>query len=280
MDDPVEKSPSAWQPFTPRGVAAFARASWKRLLLVQFVFALLSAGVVILFLQQCWFPVIAQAIEHLAPEGEIRTAKLNWQGDSPVSLAENRFLALTVDLEHTGTVRSPAHVQLEFGQSNVKFLSLLGSLKESYPAAWRISFNRSELGPWWGAWGPPILAIAGGIVVLGLLFSWTILASLYCLPIWLVGFFANRDLSLSGSWRLAGAALMPGAIFFSAAIVSYAFGLLDLIRLAAAAGGHVIIGWVYLLAATLASPCHPGIAFEKGNPFQQGQRGQDSSERS
>ena len=233
----------------------------------------------ILFLQQCWFPVIGQGIEHLPPEGEIRSAKLAWRGDSPVSLAENRFLAITVDLEHTGAVRSPAHVQVEFGQSDVEFLSILGSLKESYPGGWRISFNRSDLGPWWGAWGPLILAIVSGIVVVGLLFSWAILASLYFLPIWLVGFYANRDLSLSGSWRLAGAALMPGAIFFAAAIASYALGLLDLIRLAAAAGAHIIIGWFYLMASTLASPRHPGIALEKGNPFQREQGEQTKTER-
>ena len=44
MDAPLEKPPFAWQPITPRGVAAFARASWGRVLLAQFLCALAAAG--------------------------------------------------------------------------------------------------------------------------------------------------------------------------------------------------------------------------------------------
>ncbi len=257
MDASVEKSHSAWQPFTPPGVAAFARASWRRLLLVQFVCALLAASAVVGFLHQSWFPVIEQAINQLPSEGEIRSQRLNWRGDSPVSLAENRFMAITVDLNHTGGARSPAHVQVEFGSTGVKMLSLLGSLEISYPAGWRIAFSRGELFPWWGAWGPPILAITAGCVLLGLMLGWALLATLYSVPAWLIGFFANRELSLRGSWHLAGAALMPGAIFFTMAILMYGFVALDLVQLATAAMAHIIIGWVYVLTSSI-KPTHLG----------------------
>ena len=267
MDASVEKSCSAWQPFTPRGVAAFGRASWRRLLLVQFVCALIAAGAVVGFLQQSWFPVIEQAISQLPSEGEVRSQSLNWRGDSPVSLAENRFLAITVDLNHSGGVRSPAHVQVEFGHTDVKILSLLGSVETSYPPGWRIAFSRAELAPWWGAWGPPILAIAASCVLLWLMLSWALLASLYSGPAWLIGFFANRELNLRGSWLLAGAALMPGAIFFTMAILLYEFGALDLVRLAVAAGVHIIIGWVYVVAGVISSRPQQGIATGKKNPF-------------
>ena len=263
----MEKSCRAWQPFTPSGVAAFARASWRRLLLVQFVCALVAAGAVIGFLQQSWFPVIEQAINQLPSQGEIRAQRLNWRGDSPVSLAENRFLAITVDLNHSGGVRSPAHVQVEFGHTDVKILSLLGFVEARYPAGWRIAFSRSELTPWWGAWGPPILAIVAGCVLLWLMLSWILLASLYFAPAWLIGFFADRELSLRGSWLLAGAALMPGAIFFTMAILLYGFGGLDLVRLAVAAGIHVIIGWVFVVAGVISSAREQGIGAKKKNPF-------------
>jgi len=267
VDASVEKSHSAWQPFTPRGVAAFALAPSRRLLLVQLVCALLAAAAVVGFLHQSWFPVIEQAINQLPSEGEIRSQRLSWRGDSPVNLAENRFLAITVDLNHVGGVRSPAHVQVEFGKTGVKILSLLGSLEGSYPASWRIAFSRGELVPWWGAWGPPILAIVAGCVLLWLMLSWALLASLYCVPAWLIGFFANRQLSLRGSWRLAGAALMPGAMFFTAAVLFYDFGAVDLVRLAAAAAAHFIIGWVYVVASALSSTPLTGIVPEKVNPF-------------
>ena len=42
----AESSPFAWEPLTPYGVAAFARATPGRLLLVQLVVALLAAGVI------------------------------------------------------------------------------------------------------------------------------------------------------------------------------------------------------------------------------------------
>src|SRR2546422_10203836 len=101
MDAPVEKSPIAWQPVTPRGVAAFARASWPRLLLVQLVFALFAAAATVWFLTENWFPVLARAIDAMPAQGEIRRGALDWREDSPTNLADNVFLALAVDLDHS-----------------------------------------------------------------------------------------------------------------------------------------------------------------------------------
>ena len=76
----------------------------------------------------------------------------------------------------------------------------------------------------------------------GLMVSWACLATVYCLPAWLIGFFANRDCSLGGSWRLAGAALMPGALLMCAVIVLYGWGALDLVRLAVAGSSAFVVG--------------------------------------
>ena len=117
-----------------------------------------------------------------------------------------------------------------------------------------------ELGPWWGAWAPAMLAMAAGLVVMALMASWGCLATVYSLPVWLTGFFANRECGLGGSWRLAGAALMPGALLMCAAIVLYGCGALDLVRLAAAAAAHFVMGWVYLLVSPLRLPRIPAPA--------------------
>jgi hypothetical protein len=90
---------------------------------------------------------------------------------------------------------------------------------------------------------------------------------MYCLPVWLVGFFANRDLSLRGSWRLAGAALLPGALLLTAAIVLYGSGAFDLVRLAVAGAAHPVVGWVYLIVSPLRCPSHPAAGAIKKNPF-------------
>jgi hypothetical protein len=266
MNASVEKAQFAWQPLTVRGVAAFARASLGRLLVVQFMVALLAAGTVVWFLHRAWFPQISEAIRQLPPQGELRSGRLDWQGPTPSRLAEGRFLALVVDLDHTGEARSPAHVLVEFGRADYLVFSLLGYAEGAYPRGWAVAFNRTELGPWWGAWAPAILALAAGLVVVGLMVIWACLATVYFLPVWLVGFFANRDLSLRGSWRLAGAALIPGALFMCAVVILYGCGALDLVRLAVAGALHWVMAWVYLLLSPFCLPRHPAAAV-KANPF-------------
>src|SRR5688572_4766444 len=114
----MDAPPTAWQPLTPRGVAAFAHAPLRRLLLVQFLVALLVAGVVAWFFADRYFPLVSKAIAQLPAASEVRGGQLNWQGASPLLLAENRFLALSVDLEQSGKARSVAHVQIEFSRTN------------------------------------------------------------------------------------------------------------------------------------------------------------------
>jgi hypothetical protein len=266
MNQSVEKAQVAWQPLTMRGVAAFAGASLARLLLVQFIVALVAAGSVVWFLHQAWFPTIGEAIRQLPPQGELRSGKLDWRGPTPSRLAESRLLALVVDLDHTGEARSPAQVQVEFGRVNCEVFSLYGCVQGAYPPGWTVAFNRNDLGPWWGAWAPAILAGVAGLVVGGLLLCWASLATMYCLAAWLVGFFGNRDVSLGGCWLLTGAALMPGALLLSAAIVLYGLGALDLVLLAIAAAAHLVIGWIYVIVSPLCLPRCPATA-AKENPF-------------
>jgi hypothetical protein len=261
-----DKTQIAWQPLTARGVAAFARASLARLLLVQLIVALLAAGTVVWFLQSCWFPTIGEAIRKLPAQGELRAGTLDWTGPSPTSLAEGRFLAIAVDLDHTGEARSPAQVQVEFGRADFKVCSLFGCGRGAYPHSGTLAFNRTVLWPWWGAWAPAILAIVAGSVVAGLMMIWACLATLYCLPVWLIAFFANRDCGLGGSWCLAGAALMPGALLMCAALCMYGWGALDLLRLAVTGGVHLAMAWVYLFISPFCLPRRPAAALE-GNPF-------------
>jgi hypothetical protein len=267
MSDSDAPKPAAWQPLTPRGIAAFARASLARLFVVQFMFALLAAVALVWFLQTAWFPTIREAIRQLPEQGEMKAGKLNWSGDSPISLAEGHFLAFVVDTNHSGALRSPAQVQIEFGRGDIYFYSLAGYTAWPYPKEWNFGFNRAALQPWWGAWQPPILWMAFGGMLLWCLVIWTALATVYCLPVWIAAFFANRDLSAARSWKLSGAALMPGALVMICAIVVYGFGVLDLLQLAVAVGAHLIVSWVYLVWAVSVSPKLQAGAGEQKNPF-------------
>ncbi len=249
-----------------RGVAAFASAPWGRVLLVQLIVALIAAGTVVWFLHRAWFPKISEAIRQLPAQGEIQSGRLDWPEGSPARLADGRFIALAVDLDHTGAARSPAHLQVEFGRGDCKVFSLAGYVSAKYPRGQVIPFNRTDLVPWWGAWAPAILAVAATLVVVGLLVSWACLATVYTLPAWLVGFFANREVSLDGSWRLAGAALMPGALIMCAGTFLYGWGALDPVQLAVVATLHLVIGWVYVALSPLYLP-RPAEATTKANPF-------------
>jgi hypothetical protein len=267
VTETAESESSAWQPLTPGGVAAFARASWGRLLLVQFIFALLAAAAVVWCLRTAWFPTIRAALQQLPDQGEMKAGKLKWLSDSPRLLAEGRFLAFVVDTNHSGTLHSPAQIQIEFGRDDIFFFSLAGYRQWPYPPDWNFGFNRGKLQPWWGAWAPPIQWIAFGGTLVWCLLSWAVLATFYFIPVWLGGFFFNRGLSLWRSWKLAGAALMPGALLMIAAIFFYGFGVLDLVQLATAVGVHLVAGWVYTILGVRASPKLPSSSSRETNPF-------------
>jgi len=257
----------AWCPLTPRGVAIFSRASFARVFLVQFVVALLAAGVTVWVLNATWFPTISAAVDHLPQQGQIASGRLVWSADSPQLLAESRFLAIGVDLDHAAQARSPAHLQVEFGQTDIRFYSLFGCRSMAYPKAYAIGFNYQDLKPWWGAWAPILLALTAGATAVGLLLSWTLLATLYCLVVWLLGLYLNRELTLCGSWRLAGAALIPAALVMIVALVLYGLGQLDVVRLSAAFVLHFVIGWVYVVLGAIAAPGIGSLADKKTNPF-------------
>lgn len=265
--EPVATRPRAWQPLTPRGVAAFAYASWGRLLLVQFIFALLAAVAVVWLLCTTWFPTVRQAIRNLPEQGEIRSGKLNWHDNSPLLLAESHFLAFDVDTNHSGALRSPAQIQVEFGRDDVRFYSLAGYREWPYAPEWNFGFNRTELQPWWGAWEPPILWLALGGTLAWCFISWILLAIIYSIPAWLGAFFANRELDPWQTWKLAGAALMPGALLLTAGIVLYGFGVLDLVELTAVLVAHILAGWIYVISGVRAAPKLPARQSTEKNPF-------------
>ncbi|MGB7769579.1 MAG: hypothetical protein WBN22_12085 [Verrucomicrobiia bacterium] len=261
------KSTRAWEPFTPRGVAAFAGARLGRLLLVQCIVVLFTVAAVVWFIHNAYFPPIGTAIQKLPAAGEIRSGRLDWHDPSPQWLAEGRFLAFDVDLDHSGQIHSPADVQIEFGRESVRVFSLLGYQDWPYPRGYVIAFNRTKLEPLWGAWALELLLAAGAAVTVCLLLSWWLLATLYFPPAWLLGFFTNRDLNFRQSWRLAGAALMPGALLMAAAILLYGVGFWNLVSFGFAFGAHLLMGWVYLFLSLLFLPRAPAST-SKGNPFR------------
>lgn len=263
----TDPSPSqAWLPLSPRGVAAFARASLGRLLLAQFLVATAAAGIIGWFLAMAWFPVISEAIRQLPAKGEIVRGELPWTNGPAVKLAGNHFLALVVDPNHDGQMTREAQLQVEFGRRDVRLNGLAGYAEADYPRDWTIAFNRTELAPWWEAREPLLLAGAVLLAVVALMLSWAALATVYFIPLRTISFFENHDLSWGESWRLAGAALLPGAMFLTAGILLHTLGLVDIVQLGVLWALHLAIGWIYLFISPFFLPRH-SEARKRKNPF-------------
>jgi hypothetical protein len=254
------------EPFTPRGVASFAGAKWTRLFIAQIILACLAAASVICLFSHSYFPTVQTAIDNLPPDGEIRFGHLDWTG-SPQMLAESRSLAFVVDPYHSGQFLPSADIQIEFGQDTIRVFSLFGYVDFFYPLNYDLAFNRTDLSPQWKAWRAEILFAVALMTVISLLLTWWILATFYFLPVWLISFFTNRDLSLPGCWKLSGAALLPGALLMAAGFFLYGLGILGLFPFLFIFGAHVILGWIYLVCG-VAFFTRVGTAPPPGNPFK------------
>jgi len=239
----------AWQPLTLGGVASFATAGMARLWFVQFVVSALVAGSVIWTLRTGWFPVIAKAIDALPDQAAIQNRRLIWPDRQGASLGENAFLSIRVSLDQPAPGDPGADVQVVLGGLELRIISLLGFVDVPYPAGWNVSLNRADARAWWEARRGLLLLGAGLLSILALFLSWTMLAFLYCAPVRLIAFQLDRSTSIWACWRLAGAAVLPGAVVMAGAILLYSTRRLDLVGVLFAWLLHIAIGWVYVIAA-------------------------------
>lgn len=262
-----EKPAFAWQPFTGRGVAAFAAAGFGRLWTVQILFALMVGSVVCWFVLRCWCPVIRQAVEALPQDGAIRNGQLEWSQPAPVRLGEGPFLAFSVDPDHSGEVRAPAHIYVELGRTNARIFSMFGYVDADYPRTRDFSLTKAQMGPWWGAWEPALLAMTLGLTAVSLLAGWTVLSLVYSVPVLALAFFTSRRANLVQCWKVAGASLMPGAVMMSLLVVLYVNGIFDVLQFLLASPLHLMVGWYYLWAGTLALPRTAEALAAAANPF-------------
>ena len=256
----------AWQPFTPRGVAAFAGATLTRLVLVQLIVAAVVVLALLWFLRVAWFPVVTEAIQHLPQAGVIRHGELFYTGESPERLAGNSRLGVTVDLAGTRGAGQVAELELTFEKNRVLVRGPLGDWWQPYDRDYIISFNRPELEPAWGAWRWPV--IAGVVIgtVVSLFLSWWTVALLYLPLVKTLAFFADRRVTWRGAYRLSAAALLPGACLVAAGLVLYGFGAIDLFRLGLLYLLHVLAGLAFVITSPFFIPKLSRATIGK-NPF-------------
>lgn len=269
MQDEV-KSPRP-QPFTFSGVASFAHAPLHRCFLIQGCVALLAGMTAACFFEMAWVPVIRQTIAALPSSGRIQDGQLRWPAPGPVRTGTT-FLWISIDPNDALDQGEGADLQLDFQRSDLRIRSLLGYVAVPYPQGLLIAMNRTEVEPWWGAWRPAFpVGIAVGTVI-GLFVTWTLLALAYAWPVRIISFYADRQLSWAGAWRLSAGCLLPGALFLTLAIAAYTLQQINLVQLLAATALHFMLGWVYVLCAPFCLPrADAKVSQRSGNPFKSSQ---------
>ena len=251
------RTPLAWQPITPRGVAAFAHAKWSRLLVISALMALLAAGAITWFIGSAWAPVVAAAIENLPDTGQIEHAQLVSPRASPEPLATNPFLGIGVDIQARSNANAGTDTYVKFQRTEVLLCSFLGCATVYYPRGWSIQFNRPQLVPWWGAWKTMLLTLIFVGAALVLFLVWLALGLLYTPVAWLTALIRKRKLTGHQAWRLATASNLPGASLFTLALLLYFLGPLGLAPFCFLALAHVVPAWIYVILCPAYVPDAP-----------------------
>jgi hypothetical protein len=258
----------AWQPLTFGGVAAFANARWRRLLLAQGAVALLFGAAAVWFLGHRYAPVITDEFHKMPVAAGLAGGQLTGLGG--VTISESKFLSIAITGNDNAELDQSADVQIALRRDHVEISSILssalGSLEMDYPRGWTMDLSRPHLEPWWGAWRPVMLVAAGLAVAVWLLPLWWLLALVYAPAAKLMAWFLNRQLTWAGAWRLGCAALLPGAVLLAAGLVLYGGQMVDVFGLGYFGGVHLLVGWVYLLAAPAFAP-RSSAQPARRNPF-------------
>ena len=263
-DETIEEQPVAWNPLTPGGVASFANAPLGQLFQTQGIVAFLIWLVFMFYLSQSWAPAIDQTIEQIPPGSRFSGGRLHLPGPPHFQLSDNRLVGITRTSPDAPDSVSDIKVRLMTNHWQVS--TLFGYVALPYPTG-EIELTRDGLSPRWGAWRTAIIPLVAGVAAVMVWLSWAMLAAIYSWPIRVIVFFRDKLTTRLGSWKLCSAALLPGALMMTAAILLYTIGQMPVAGLTLAFAIHFILGWVYIASGAIALPLLPDAAQLKGNPF-------------
>lgn len=261
-------------PLTFRGVASFADASLTWLGSFQFLVALLTGISVLTLFELAWRPSVETAMESLSGTNRIHAGLLEWNGPAPVRLGTGSFLSFVVDPRDERAAGRPTDVEIILGEESARVRSLPGQITIPYPKTVSIDLNPTAVRPWWGAWHLFLLVGLSAGAVLLVAIAWALLAAVYAPFLLVFCFYTDRRLTPAGAWKLAAAALLPGALCLDASILAYAFGYLGMLQLLVICMLHLAIGWMFVLGGVfrrprIGRPPRPDKVFSTppGNPF-------------
>lgn len=262
-DKPITPT-QAWQPFTPRGVAAYALTSGTRLFLVQCLVAIIVALTCVWFVALQWAPIVTRAIENFPGSSVIQQGVWTTTNSQPRLLAGNRYLEIILDARNVGGVSGAADVSAIVTVPALRLCGVLGCMTVPYEPDYKFTLTRPELTAWWDAWRRPIESLLGVTVALSVLVSWWLLAIIATPVVKLIAFFADRQVTWGGAWRMANAALLAGAFIVVVGILSYGIGLVDPLRLGLIYALHIVADVALIATSPFFLPKIPKLG---RNPF-------------
>ncbi len=251
-------------PLTFPGVAAFSLRSSAWLFAVWSLLAATGAGAVVWFLSACWEPVLENTIQSAPAELGLASGTLSGLPETP-NQHQNRFLSLVLGSDPDTLENMTSDIQIRFTQDGMEWRSLFGAWAHPYPPNLQLDLSPDTVLPWWRARRTLFFSAAFLVVAIGLILTWLSLATLYYFPLVIAAFFLDRTNACT--WRLAGSALIPGAVIMTLAIVLYGIHLLNLLGLLLATALHFIAAWVFAFGAARNLPAAPQ-ADPAGNPFE------------
>lgn len=267
---PGRSSPTAWQPFTFGGVAAFASVSTAWLWVLLLLTALGLGWGVVSYLQTACYPAVEAALQRLPPTAGIRKGTLSWPTNSAVELANTRLLALLVNPGSAPVPGQGADVVLELTDRALTAQSLFGYWVLPYPARADVPLSRAELEPLWAAWEPHLRVVLPVVVVAAFVVAWGLVATLVAPVLRLGVAVLRRAGTLAGCWRMALAAFVPAGCGTALGLVLYAsrgFHLTDTLITWLIAHLYTVVLWVGAVASLpRRSPRSPFVGGAEASP--------------
>ena len=256
-------------PLTFSGIVAFSARSASWLLISWVCIALLAAASTLGFLHGRWLPIIEKTFDSLPSTSMLEEGIIE---PLPVDKAiqnQNGFLSVVVSGAPQPHGNLTSDFQITITPSEIRFTSLFGTLTSPYPSDTIVDLAPAFLKPWWKSRKPLFTAGAFASIMISLLATWPLLATVYWLPILFFTYIGNRAFGIGRTWRLAGSILIPGALIMTFGIVLYGFQLLSLLGLLAATGLHILIAWIYGIGAVRSIPRIAPVLSSRGNPFSE-----------
>jgi hypothetical protein len=176
-----------------------------------------------------------------------------------------------------------ADLQLELLPETLRLAGIAGFVDLPWPATTTLPLGRLQAQAAWDAWKRPVLAALIVTAATAMMVIWSLLALTLALPLRIVAFLLQKQITLGGCWRMSAAASMSGSLVLNLGLGGYVMRWLPWPALAAVVVIHLLVNGLSLSwglvsrpkksrAASVPNPFHPKDAKSSSrksgsNPF-------------